>query len=572
MSGPTLYLFRADVATNANSFTGGNYRGVNNISLGTSTPPSYSVIIDGPGFNIPVGNGFQFFDRGDRTHNLANKFTQPFAIAESITLTATGSLNVGSITVHPWFNPSSSFLDYTIMANGLNAPAIGFALVGNPYASSIDWDQYGTTVGAGIYAPNVGQFSYVYNPASGTYNTYQAGFHGVGTLGSNSNIISSGQGFFVQATGSSPQLVFNENAKITTSTQATTTSGGHLFLGKPVQEAVIQYLNLQLIKDDVNKDGIIISFKSNAKPQYDINEDAAYKQGAGILSLSSMSSDNVALAINTLPLPGKTALKIPLNVNATTDGTYRFYLDPAAVKSIPDLYDIWLMDAYKKDSLDIKHNPLYSLTITNSIPATYGSGRFSLVIRQNKEKGVHLLSFTASKVSGGSQVVWTTENEQNYTYFTVERSTDGGTTFNVVGSVTSSAQGTYSLLDSDPIKGTDKYRLKIEDLNGTITYSQVVSLDYGGLGNSSISNNIIIYPNPVSDKINLSITQNSVLTPKLSYGIKVININGSVVKNGTTKTAAWQENANNLAPGTYIVQVINNNDNSLVGKTTFIKL
>jgi sugar lactone lactonase YvrE len=559
LNNPSLYLYRDDVPISYNSFISGNARGVNNITLF----PSYSVNIDGSGFHIPVGNGFLFFDRGDRTSQLAIKYLST-TIAESITLTASGTLNIGPITVHPWFNPSSANLDYTAVSG--NSTVLGFALAGNPYASSIDWDLYSTTAGTGIYAPSVGKFIYVYNPVNRNFNVYQAGFGGTGTNGPKSNIIPSGEGFFVQATSSSAQLVFNENSK--TSTQANTTNS-NLYLGKPVQAEVVQYLHLMLIKDDVDKDGTIISFKSGAKQQFDATEDATYKPGNGILSLSTTSADSLTLAFNTLPLPGQARLTIPLNVNSYTDGTYKLYLD--AIKSIPDLYDIWLIDAYKKDSLDIKHNPIYSFNITSSVPATYGSTRFSLVIRQNQAKEVHLLSFTASKVSGGSQITWKTENEQNYTYFTVERSTDGGTTFNVLSSVTSSALGTYSFLDKAPVKGTDKYRLKIEDLNGTITYSKIVSLDYGDSKNSSISN-IIVYPNPVGNTINLSIVQNSGLINKLSYGIKVINITGSTVKTGKTSTSAWRENAENLAAGTYIIQVINNNDNSLVGKTTFIKL
>ncbi|MDB4904374.1 MAG: Cadherin-like beta sandwich domain protein [Mucilaginibacter sp.] len=554
LNSPTLYFYRDDVASNGNSFIGGNFRGLTDIRF----PPSYSVNIDGSGFNLPVGNGFFFFDRGDRTTNFALKYLS-YTIAEPITLTTTGTLNTGSITVHPWFNPTSSNLDYTSVPG--NSNVIGFALVGNPYACSIDWNQYSTSTGTGIYAPSVGPFIWVLDAITKNYVSYGNG------LGSGSNVIPSGQGFFVQATGALPQLVFNETAKIPLS-QATQ-ANGNFYLGKPVQAAVMQYLNLKLIKDDVNKDGTLICFKSGAKQTFDANEDAAYKPGNGVLSLSTISSDNFALAINTLPLPDQTLLIIPLKVSGYTDGTYKLYL--AAIKSIPDLYDIWLMDTYKKDSVDIKHNPVYSFNITNSVPATYGSGRFSLVIRQNPAKGVHLLSFTASKISGGSQITWKTENEQNYTYFTVERSTNGGTTFDVLGSVTSSALGTYSFLDKAPVKGSNKYHLKIEDLNGTITYSQVVSLDYLTPGNSNISN-IIIYPNPVSNTINLSITQNSNLSPKLSYSIKVSNITGTVVKNGNTKTAAWQENASNLTPGTYVLQVINNNDNSLVGKATFIKL
>jgi len=83
--------------------------------------------------------------------------------------------------------------------------------------------------------------------------------------------------------------------------------------------------------------------------------------------------------------------------------------------------EVWLMDNYKKDSLDLRHNTTYTFDMSDD-PNSYGPNRFQLVIRQNPALGVHLLNFAANKASGGAQVVWKTENEQNYTNFTVERS------------------------------------------------------------------------------------------------------------------------------------------------------
>ena len=73
------------------------------------------------------------------------------------------------------------------------------------------------------------------------------------------------------------------------------------------------------------------------------------------------------------------------------------------------------MDAYTKDSTDLRHTPSYSFSILKSDSASYGSKRFSLVIRQNPALGVQLLSFNATKASNGVSVVWKTLHEQNFT-------------------------------------------------------------------------------------------------------------------------------------------------------------
>jgi hypothetical protein len=236
-----------------------------------------------------------------------------------------------------------------------------------------------------------------------------------------------------------------------------------------------QYLSLQLARDAVNTDETIIAFKPGANTAYVKNEDALYVQGNGMVSLSSLSSDNVALSINTLPLP-KPSLTIGLAVSAQTDGIYK--LKKIGLKALPKIFEVWLMDNYTSDSLDFRNNSTYAFDIYTSDPASYGNQRFSIVVREDPALGIHLLNFTATSTNGETQIAWLTENEVDYTTFTVQRSTNNGQTFTDLTSSISAGLGTYSYLDKSPAKGTDQYRLKIQDLNGTITYSKVISLSY----------------------------------------------------------------------------------------------
>ena len=201
---------------------------------------------------------------------------------------------------------------------------------------------------------------------------------------------------------------------------------------------------------------------------------------------------------------------------------------------------------------------------------------------------VHLLSFTGNKTTGGAQVAWTTENEQNYTNFTVERSTDGGATFSVLGGFASDAAGSYGLLDKQPLTGPNIYRLKMQDLNGTITYSNIITLIYDNAP-AADGNNIVVYPNPAINTINLQIGQagypalnsqvlhgtgieTSFTSNSNAYTIKIVNVSGSVIQTASSSSTAWQSNVSSLLPGTYIVQVLSSASNKLVGKTTFVKL
>jgi hypothetical protein len=266
---------------------------------------------------------------------------------------------------------------------------------------------------------------------------------------------------------------------VTTQSEVTTTPVETVQPVEPAEPAqanstITGSLRVQLYKDAINNDGILIDFNPTASAAFVANEDAQYFQGNGMESLASLSSDNIPLAINKLPLPTQ-SLAIKLQVGAQTDGIYKLNL--TAINSVPSVYDIWLMDRYKKDSLDMRNHPSYVFNIFKADANSYGSNRFSLVIRANKSLQVHLLDFTAVKSDGGTQVSWKTENEHDNTVFTVEKSVDKGQTFTTAATLTSSASGTYGYFDLTSLTGTILYRLKIIDFCGAITYSNVVTVN-----------------------------------------------------------------------------------------------
>jgi hypothetical protein len=578
---PTIYLYRDDKPFANNTFNTYNFRGVNQIN----NSPLYSVGVDFDGnFPLHPGTGLFVFYRGNLS-NIANKYMATTS-AESTVMVYTGTLNQQAVTVVNWYTQLPNLQFSTVAGNSLVA---GYNLVGNPYASSIDWDTYSTSnASAGIYAPNVSSTIYIYNVASKQYATYNAG---IGVNGG-SHIIPSGQAFFVRTTATGASLTFNESAKTNAQVSGPTQSTGNTLLlsTAPVATQVLQYIRLEASLDSVNKEETVLVLNNSAKDGFVANEDSPHFAGGGAVNLSSLSSDNVLLAINRFPITsrGKT---IKLKVFAG-DGTYKLSL--TELKAIPQVYDIWLMDTYAKDSLDLRHNLSYTFKVMQQDTNSFGSNRFSIVIRQNPALGVHLLDFTATQATGGAQVNWKTENEQNYTNFSVERSTDKGITFNVIGGFISSAQGTYGLLDPNPANGY-QYRLRLDDLNGTITYSKAVTLQYSVPGDNTTlaGNNIIVYPNPSTGIINVAVAGEAKTNPLTqsiisslqapvtlmattagtqSYNITIVNSSGAVIKTTSSNQSSWQDNVSSLLPGTYLIQVVNNKDKSLVGKGKFVKL
>lgn len=116
---------------------------------------------------------------------------------------------------------------------------------------------------------------------------------------------------------------------------------------------------------------------------------------------------------------------------------------------------------------------------------------------------VGLTAFEAFISNGSVSLSWITATERNNKLFDIERSADA-VDWRVIGSVksralngNSSGEIVYGHVDESPLSGKNHYRLKQTDLDGSFTYSKIVSLNFIPEGEVSI------YPNPVAGELKI---------------------------------------------------------------------
>jgi len=171
---------------------------------------------------------------------------------------------------------------------------------------------------------------------------------------------------------------------------------------------------------------------------------------------------------------------------------------------------------------------------------------------------VNLLNFTAKNVNDKYSLLnWTTSGEINTDHFDIERSsvnTNFATIGTMKGNGTTSLSHDYNFEDTQPIDGTNFYRLKQVDINGNFTYSPVVAVTFN-------FRKIEIFPNPaakqfyIRNNINFSNGDNLI--------IEILDFSGKVIY----KQIATSSGANiitiNIPPsmsnGMYVVMVTNSN-------------
>ncbi|MGZ4017357.1 MAG: T9SS type A sorting domain-containing protein, partial [Mucilaginibacter sp.] len=555
---PTLFFFREDQTPSSSSFTGGNWWGISKIN----NTPSYNYYFNGGSnvSNIPVGNGYLLFFRGSRS--TSNPYT-PTTYAQAATLSTAGTLNQGNLNVYYWSLISVPLLSYTTAA--ANSTVRGLNLVGNPYACTIDWN---TSTSGGISLTNISNTISTLN-VNGTYGTYQWDGTTGTAINNGSRYIASGQGFFVKATGGgSAALTFTEAAKVTGTGYNPVNTGSTAGTILSAVKLPDSHLRLNLVMDTLNSEETYIGFKAGSSPAMVENEDALYLSGPSKVHFSTQSSDGVNLSINRQPLPGARGAAIHCNVQVPGSGSYTINLTDLA--GIPKLYRIILRDAYLKDSADLRVHASYPFMVNTSDTGSYGSNRFTLAISQDRSLMVSLVSFKAQATGQTVGLSWTARNEENYTVFEVERSTDNGKIFKVIDSLSSTGAGSYTAKDAGPVPGLNEYRLKMTDLNGTVSYSVVSTVQESG--NTGTSSPVYLYPNPTGGVLNVAIQftplQRNPATTHYRY--RIFNETGSAVMNGTSDSGNWTINTYGLKPGSYLIQVIDQ-DNNLTGNNKFMK-
>jgi hypothetical protein len=177
----------------------------------------------------------------------------------------------------------------------------------------------------------------------------------------------------------------------------------------------------------------------------------------------------------------------------------------------------------------------------------------------------HFLKFEGKLISSGvAELTWEAETDLQHDYFEVERSADGNN-FISLGRNTSSSPP-YKFVDASVKAGTNYYRIKEVDKAGKEIYSKTIKIIYDP--SRAI---ITIYPNPVSDYLNIRIST----AEKTQIKTLLTDIEGKIIykRSGTYDPGIndIRIDMQRMSSQVYIMQVLNS-DNEVIATQKILKL
>ncbi|GEO11249.1 PKD domain-containing protein [Segetibacter aerophilus] len=201
----------------------------------------------------------------------------------------------------------------------------------------------------------------------------------------------------------------------------------------------------------------------------------------------------------------------------------------------------------------------FELTVNYKGGVTVKDSMTVNVVSSDKTLPVTTISFAGEVAGNINSLSWATSAEENNAGFEVEQSNDGTNFKKIKFQPTKAINGysrttiSYALLDTSVEMETNFYRLRQINKDGRSTYSGIVKLNNR---KRLLPVSISLYPNPVSNTINLKLK----LSPTDKISISVIDISGRTLLrkqiNKIVGDGMHQVNASSLPAGTYFLEIL----------------
>ena len=513
---PTIYNY------NATLVNGSRYVGIANTESTNLTP--------GTGYTVNIrGN------RNSGSVTCANQLeTSTPTAPEAVTLSATGTVTTGDLTVSLYDTTQSKF-----------------TLLANPYPCQISFSAFHTDNSTNTY-----NNMWTYSPfGNNNYTTYSNGVIANGATGfdnTSGNYIASGQAFFVQATqaGSAGTVTFHESHKTSGAIPNTQ------YFGNTVNPLL--RIGLKSTTDNSLLDEVVVRYNRNGSNSYIPDWDASSLSNATQTLVSLKGSKRLAIATHPEVVDIDAT---QLGINSSTIGKYR--LSFSDYQDLDISQSITLVDKYLNTTQDIRTNQVYDFNVTSDA-ATMGNNRFVVLVGAATALPVNFTAISATKAGEKVNVKWAIANEVNIASYEVERSTNG-IVFETITTKKAVGTNSYTVEDASfpASAATLYYRIKAIGANGTTKYSSIASLSTHNASLIAIN----VYPNPVKSKLNITLG-----TVNGNYDVRITNATGRMVyaKAGATVTNGnLSLDASNLSSGVYVLDLTDNKGNKYHEK--FIK-
>lgn len=154
-----------------------------------------------------------------------------------------------------------------------------------------------------------------------------------------------------------------------------------------------------------------------------------------------------------------------------------------------------------------------------------------------------LVSFSGTALASANLLNWETTNEIDTKEFQIERSNDDSH-FSVIGTVAAvnhPGNNNYSFSDNLLKASVQFYRLKMLDIDGAFTYSNIIKLE------SSPSNHFNVFPNPVINSITLGGLQSKGV-------IEISDLQGRIIQKVNVVAQTQTINLERYSKGMYVIK------------------
>lgn len=231
-------------------------------------------------------------------------------------------------------------------------------------------------------------------------------------------------------------------------------------------------------------------------------------------------------------------LKYEFNAG-TNDDMIKLYINPTG-SSEPAAADLQISSANGSgtaDPVSVRGLAFYGTTTALTNQAGGNASCIRVATTWGDVIPVEMTGFTAKANNQTNVLSWTTATERNVSHFDVEKSTDGVTNWNKIGTNkaagNSVAVNTYSFVDESPFT-VSYYRLKTKDNDGSESTSPVVSVKQN-VGKGTFK----VFPQPVGDVATVQLES----ATDAKGTITVFDASGRLV---LTQNAVYTEGSNNL--------------------------
>jgi hypothetical protein len=176
---------------------------------------------------------------------------------------------------------------------------------------------------------------------------------------------------------------------------------------------------------------------------------------------------------------------------------------------------------------------------------------------------LEMTNFVGEQVNGANQLSWTTLSEESTIKFVIERS-ENADDFTAIGEVAAkgarNSGADYSFLDEKAGTGIHYYRLKAVDVDGNVSYSEMIAL-----GTKGAISNFNVYPNPAANEIHFAY---QLLQANTQATLKVYSMTGALMHAETLNATEtnYTLDTHEFKNGLYLYEVLSEGRVLMTGK------